>query len=130
MMVHREAGGGFSFPVTPKQSSEPQSHPPPFKSWPSVRSSFTSEFAAASDDDHNAADYADEGEGEGVEARECLCMLLHAVVLEERLLGRNHVLVCNILCCQLPCSVLHGAVVLPGPAISSWLKKKLDEMWE
>eukprot|EP00200_Dunaliella_tertiolecta_P003736 CAMPEP_0202359942 /NCGR_PEP_ID=MMETSP1126-20121109/13064_1 /ASSEMBLY_ACC=CAM_ASM_000457 /TAXON_ID=3047 /ORGANISM="Dunaliella tertiolecta, Strain CCMP1320" /LENGTH=1262 /DNA_ID=CAMNT_0048953517 /DNA_START=67 /DNA_END=3855 /DNA_ORIENTATION=- len=64
----REPGGGFSFPVTPKQSDEPQSHPPPFKSWPSVRSSFTSEFAAASDDDHNAADYADEDYSKSVSA--------------------------------------------------------------
>ncbi|KAF5827505.1 hypothetical protein DUNSADRAFT_544 [Dunaliella salina] len=64
----REPGGGFSFPVTPKQSDEPQSHPPPFKSWPSVRSSFTSDLAAASDDDHNAADYADEDYSKSVSA--------------------------------------------------------------
>ncbi len=60
-MEARESGvGGFSFPVaTPP--AEPQADHHLFKSWPSVRSSCTSEVIAASDDDHVAADYADDG---------------------------------------------------------------------
>lgn len=48
---------GFSFPVTPP-SDEPDQRI--FTSWPSVRSSCTSEPVANSDDD-NAAEYADDG---------------------------------------------------------------------
>lgn len=60
----KENGGGFSFfPITPP-SAEPQpvADSKLFKSWPSVRSSCTSELIAASDDDNAAADYADDGE--------------------------------------------------------------------
>ncbi|KAG2490825.1 hypothetical protein HYH03_010746 [Edaphochlamys debaryana] len=51
-------GGGFSFPVTPP-SDEPDQRL--FTSWPSVRSSCTSEPVAISDDDNALpAEYADE----------------------------------------------------------------------
>ncbi|GLC52975.1 hypothetical protein PLESTB_000694600 [Pleodorina starrii] len=51
-------GGGFSFPVTPP-SDEPEQRL--FTSWPSVRSSCTSEPVATSDDDNALpAEYADD----------------------------------------------------------------------
>ena len=53
-------GGGFSFPVTPPSGEPDQSKL--FTSWPSVRSSCTSELHANSDDDTALmADYQDEG---------------------------------------------------------------------
>ncbi|KAJ9512538.1 hypothetical protein QJQ45_018951 [Haematococcus lacustris] len=54
----REAGG-FSFPIT-SPKVEPQPDPRLFKSWPSVRSSCTSEVIGPSDEENNAADYADD----------------------------------------------------------------------
>ncbi len=52
-------GGGFSFPVTPP-SDEPDQRL--FTSWPSVRSSCTSEPIAIDDDDNALpAEYADDG---------------------------------------------------------------------
>lgn len=58
-------GGGFSFPVTPPTADEPDQRL--FTSWPSVRSSCTSEPVAMSDDDNALpAEYADDGEPSGV----------------------------------------------------------------
>ncbi len=53
-------GGGFSFPVTPPSDPEPDQRL--FTSWPSVRSSCTSEPIAIDDDDAALpAEYADHG---------------------------------------------------------------------
>jgi len=59
--VKEVAAGGFSFfPVTPPSADPPQPDSKLFKSWPSVRSSCTSEVIGPSDDDNTAADYADD----------------------------------------------------------------------
>lgn len=69
LLVHRRSGdvrengggggGGFSFPITPP-SDEPDQRL--FTSWPSVRSSCTSEPIAIDDDDNALpAEYADDG---------------------------------------------------------------------
>lgn len=52
--------GGFSFPVTTPTLPAEEPDSKLFRSWPSVRSSCTSEPHAHSDDD-NLAEYADEG---------------------------------------------------------------------
>jgi hypothetical protein len=58
-----EHGGGFTFfPISSPKVEAAATDSRIFKSWPSVRSSCTSEVIGPSDDDHTAADYADDGE--------------------------------------------------------------------